>query len=482
MGEFFYKVLTNDQLYRLHLASIEILENVGVQIPSEEALKICVDAGADVDFNSKVVKIPQYLVEECIKKTPHKVTLYGRDLKLKLHLGEGKVYFGTVGFATRIVDIDTGQYRSLSKDDLAKLVRVADALENIDFQLVMGQPMDVPTEIAELYQWLIAFENTRKHVVCQALNKRNAELAVEMGSVVAGGRDILGRYPVMTFIICLNSPLIFGGGLTEALIVASRCGVPVWVESGPLAGANSPATLAGTIALNNAEVLAGLVISKLVNPRSPFIYGSWSRSIDMKLGSVVLGGPEFALMRVCTAQLARYYRIPSGGGGILCDSKTSDAQAGYEKMLTAILPAIAGLNLVCGMGLVGSENIASFEQLVIDNEVAGMVKRVLNGIEFNDDTLAIDVIREVGHEGNFLSRKHTLKFAKVEHYIPKVSDRNSPGVWIRMGMKNAAQRAREQALEILARYTPPSLPREALEKIQDIVLKESSRYITNYGA
>jgi len=464
-----YELLTNSQLYRLHLASIEVLEEVGVQIPSEEALKLCLDAGADVDFKGRVVKIPQYLVEECIRKTPHKVTLYGRDLKLKLPLEEGNVYFGTVGFATRIIDINTGQYRSLRREDLANLTRVADALENIDFQLVMGQPADAPIEVAELYQWLTAFENTRKHVVCQALNRRNAELAVEMGSIIAGDMERLRKYPIMTFIICLNSPLIFGEGLTEALIVASRRGVPVWVESGPLAGANSPATLAGTVALNNAEVLAGLVISKLANPRSPFIYGSWSRSIDMRMGSVVLGGPEFALMRVCTAQLARYYQIPSGGGGILCDSKTSDAQAGYEKMLTAILPAIAGLNLVCGIGLVGSENIASFEQLVIDDEVAGMVKRVLKGIEFDDDTLAIDIIKEVGHEGSFLSKKHTLKFSRLEHFIPKVSDRSSPDAWIRMGMKNAAQRAREQALKILREYSPPSLPREVSEKLQNII-------------
>ncbi len=466
-----YEILTTSQLYKLHLASIEILEEVGVQIPSEEALKLCGDAGAEVDLKNRIVKIPQYLVEECIRKTPHKVILYGRDLKLKLLLEEGNVYFGTVGFATRIIDINTGQYRSLNREDLAKLTRVADALENIDFQLVMGQPIDVPLEMAELYQWLIAFENTRKHIVCQALSKRNAEIAVEMGSIIAGDKEELRKHPIMTFIICLNSPLLFGEGLTEALIVASKYGVPVWVESGPLAGANSPVTLAGTVALNNAEVLAGLVISKLVNLQSPFIYGSWSRSIDMRTGSVVLGGPEFALMRICTAQLARYYKIPSGGGGILCDSKTSDAQAGYEKMLTAILPAIARINLVCGIGLVGSENIASFEQLVIDNEIVGIAKRVLNGIRLDDDTLAIDTIKEVGHGGNFLPKKHTLKFAKIEHYIPRISDRSSPDTWIRTGMKNTSQRAREQALKILSEYSPVSLPKEVSEKLQSLILK-----------
>jgi len=471
-----FEVLSKDELYRLHLASLEILDEVGVKIPSEEALKLCADAGADVDFKRQIVKMPQYLVEECIKKSPHKVMLHGRDTGPKLSLGEDKVYFGTVGFAPRIRDIETGQYRSLNQEDLANATRVADALENIDFQLVMGQPGDVPSEVVDIYQWLTAFENTRKHVLCQVLSKESAQVAIKMGSLIAGGEDELRRSPIMTFVICLNSPLFYGEFEVECLLEAAKFRLPALAESGPMAGANSPVSLAGTVVLNNAEVLGGLVLTKLVDPRSPFIYGSWSRSIDMRLGSVVLGGPEFALLRVCTAQLAKFYDLPSGGGGLLCDSKVFDAQAGYEKMLTALMPALSGLNLVSGMGLVASETVVSYEQLVIDDEIAGMVKRVLNGIDFRDETLAIDVIKDVGLEGNFLSRKHTLQFAKSEHWVPKISDRRIPDIWIRGGAPEVYHKAREKALKVLSEYRPPPLPKEILMELRNMVKEMEKKF------
>lgn len=464
-----FEVLSKDELYRLHLASLDILEEVGVKVPVEEALKLCADAGADVDFKRQIVKMPQYLVEECVKKSPHKVTLYGRDADLKLYLGEDKVYFGTVGFAPRILDMENGRYRSLNQEDLANATRVADALENIDFQMVMGQPGDVPSEVVDMYQWLIAFENTRKHIMCQVLSKESAQVAIKMGTLIAGGEDELRKSPTMAFVICLNSPLFYGEFEVEGLLEAAKFRLPALAESGPMAGANSPVTLAGTVVLNNAEVLGGLVLTKLVDPRSPFIYGSWSRSIDMRLGSVVLGGPEFALLRVCTAQLARFYNLPSSGGGLLCDSKVFDAQAGYEKMLTALMPCLSGLNLISGMGLVASETVVSYEQLVVDDEIAGMVKRVLDGIDFRDETLAIDVIKDVGLEGNFLAKKHTLQFAESEHWVPKISDRRLPDIWIRGGAPKVYQKARERALRILSEYRQPPLPKEISMELRNMI-------------
>ncbi len=464
-----FEVLSKDELYRLHLASLELLEHVGVKAPSKRALELYDSAGAEVDFAKQIAKIPQYLVEECIRKTPRKITLYSRDKQHNLILGEDKRYFGTVGFATRMVDIDTGQYRSLYKKDLADGIRLADALENIDFQLVMGQPVDAPAEVVDLYQWLIAFENTRKHIVCQVLSKNTAQAAIEMGLLIAGDEEGLRKSPIMSFMICLNSPMFYGAFELEGMIEAVRLGVPVYVESGPMAGANSPVTLAGTAVLTNAEVLGALVLSRLVDPRSPFIYGSWSRSIDMKLGSVVLGGPEFALLRLCTAQLAQYYNLPSGGGAVLCDSKTYDEQAGCEKMLTAVIPALGGLNLLTGMGLVASETTMSYEQLVIDNEIAGMVKRVLRGIDFRDQTLAIDLIKSVGTEGNYLAKKHTLQFAESEHWSPKILDRQFSDAWIRSGSAGLHQRAKDKALKILGEHKPLPLPNETSKGLRKIV-------------
>ncbi|NIN52725.1 MAG: hypothetical protein GTN80_06125 [Nitrososphaeria archaeon] len=461
--------MSTNQLYLIHLASLELLEEVGVQIPIEEALKLCHEAGAEVDFNNQVVKMPSYLVEECIRKSPHRVTLYGRNAKYKLSVGDDKVYFGTVGIGTRILDPQTNEYKTLTSEHLAEMTRLADALENVDFYMIMGTPMDVPFEVGDRYQWMISFENTSKHVICQALDEKSTRDAIKMGSIVAGGEEELRKAPIMTFVICIPSPLFHDKGVSKALLEAARFGIPTLVESGPMAGATSPVTLAGTLAQNNAEVLSSLVLTKLVNPKSPMIYASWARSMDMKTCSAVFGSPEFALLQMCSTQLARYYNLPCSGGGLLCDAKISDAQAGYEKMLSALLPALGGRHLISGMGLVASETVPSYEQLVLDNEMVGMIKRVLRGVDFNDETLALDVIKKVGIAGNFMAEKHSLQHFSEELWMPKVTDRHVLDGWLKRGGMDVRQRAREVAISKLEEYEHTPLPKDVSNKIKKIV-------------
>jgi len=462
-------ILSRDQLYSLHLASLELLEEVGVRVLSEEALELCDQAGAEVDFKRQVVRMPQYLVEECIRKSPHKVTLYGRDRKYRLYIGGDKIYFGTVGIGTRIINPRTGQYQPLTTKDLAEITRLADALENVDFYHAMGTPTDVPLEVGHTYAWLISFKNTGKHIMNSLIDKESAQVVLKMGTIVAGGEDELRKTPIMTFVICLSSPLLHDKGATEALLEAARFGLPTLAESGPLAGANSPVTLAGTLVQNNAEVLSGLVLSKLANPRSPFIYGSWARCMDMKTGNVVFGGPEFALLQMCVTQLAHYYNLPCAGGGMLCDSKKADAQSGCEKMLTALLPALSGGRLILGMGLVASETVLSFEQLVLDNEIAGMVKRVLRRIDFRDETLAVDVIKKVGIGGHFMAEKHTLQHVDSEFWLPQVMDRYVLDGWLKRGAMDAQQRAREVALQKLDEHKPVPLPKDISSELDKVI-------------
>lgn len=470
-------ILSKNQLYSLHLASLQLLEEVGVQIPSEEALKLCDQAGAEVDFKRQLVRVPQYLVEECIRKSPHRVTLYGREPKYRLHVGGGKVYFGTVGIGTRIINPRTGQYQALTRESLAEITRLADALENVDFYHVMGTPIDIPLEIGHRYAWLISFENTEKHIFNSLIDKESARDVLKMGTIVAGGEDELRKTPIMTFVICISSPLLYDKGATEALLEAARFGLPTLVESGPLAGANSPVTLAGTLVQNNAEVLSGLVLSKLANPRSPFIYGSWARSIDMKTANVVLGGPEFALLQVCITQLARYYNIPCAGGGMLCDAKKADAQSGCEKMLTGLLPALSGGRLIFGMGLVASETVLSYEQLVIDDEIAGMIRRVLRGIDFRDETLAVDIVKKVGIGGHFMAEKHTLRHVYSELWFPEVMDRYVLDDWLKRGAVDAQKRAREIALRKLEKHEPVPLSKDISDELEKVIKEAEKKLV-----
>jgi len=448
---------------------LEILERVGVKVPLQEAMKLCESAGAEVDYKNQVVKMPHYLVEECIRKTPHRATLHGRDPRYRFEIGEGEIHFGTVGFATRIIDPASNEYRALVKSDLERLTRLADAMEHVDFILTMGNPMDVRLEIGDRYQWLIAFENTGKHILNQSLDRDGAIDAIRMGSLICGGEDELAKNPIMTMLVCLPSPLQHDPGGTEALLEATKVGIPTFVDSGPMAGANCPVTLAGTLALNVAELLAAVVLTRLVNPRSPIISATWARSIDMRTGNVVFGSPEFGLLHICLAQMARYYDIPSAGGGLLCDAKTLDAQSGYEKMLTAILPALGGLNMIVGMGLTASESIASYEQLVVDNEMVGMIKRTLSGVDFSEENLAIDIIKKVQFEGNFMKEKHTLQHFNSEHWIPTLTNRETADAWLRAGSPDLRNVARNMAMDILKKHQPTAIPRDVSVELRKIV-------------
>ena len=463
------EVLSEEQLHRLHVAALDILEEVGVKFPLPEAMKLFDAAGAEVDYDAKTVKIPYYLVEECIRKTPHRFTAHGRDPRYTFEVEPNSVHFGTVGFATRIVDPETEKFRPLLKTDLANLAKVSDALQHVDYFLTMGQPMDAPMEIADRYQWLLSLENIGKHIWCQSLDRDGAIDAIRMGSSICGGEKALAKSPIFTILVCLPSPLEHDPGGTEALIEASKAGVPMIVDSGPLSGANSPATMAGTLVLNVAELLSAVVLTRLVNPRSPMVLTTWARSLDMKTGNVVFGSPEFGLLHACIAQMGKMYDIPTGGGGILSDSKVLDAQDGYEKMLTGIIPALSGLNMVTGMGLTASESIACFQQLVMDNEVVGMIKRAKRGVEFSQETLAVDLIKKVRFEGNFLKEKHTLEHFQNEHWIPTLSDRDTADGWVRKGSPDIRKRAKEIATDILKTHQPAPIPTDISLELRKIV-------------
>jgi trimethylamine--corrinoid protein Co-methyltransferase len=365
--------------------------------------------------------------------------------------------------------LETEKFRPLLKTDLANLARLADALEHVDYFLTMGEPTDAPVGVADRYQWLLSLENIGKHIWCQSLDRDGAIDAIKMGSVICGGEKELSKTPIFTIVVCLPSPLEHDPGGTEALIEASKAAVPMMVDSGPLSGANSPATLAGTLVLNVAELLSAVVLTRLVNPRSPLVLTSWARSIDMKTGSVVFGSPEFGLLHACIAQMGKFYDIPTGGGGLLSDSKVLDAQNGYEKMLTGVLPALSGLNMVTGMGLSASESIACFEQLVMDNEVAGMIKRAKRGVDFSREALAVDLIKEVRFEGNFLKEKHTLEHFQTDHWIPTLSDRDAPDGWVRNGSPDLRKKAKEIAVQILKSHQPAPIPRHVDVELRKIV-------------
>jgi len=468
-------LLSKRDMYAIHLASLDILQEVGVIVPSEEVLRKFDEVGAEVDYKNQQVRIPQYITEEAIRKTPHRFSVYHRDLKTRKILGGDETHFGTVGFATNLYDAGSRTYRRVTTQDLANATKIADALENVEFYMCMGSPMDVPHEIVDRYMWMSAFENTRKPVINEAMRKEGAIDAIEMASTIVGGIEELKRKPIMIMLISITSPFTYDRATLETFIEACKLGIPTFVNSGPMAGATSPVTLAGTLTLNMAEFISALVISRLINSRAPIIIGSWARAMDVREASAVLGGPEFALLHAAVAQMSHYYEIPSAGGGILSDSKALDAQMGYEKALTGIIPALAGLNLICGMGLIASENTMSLEGLVIDNEIIGIVKKIISGIEITDETVALDLIKKVGPKGSFITERHTLEHFKKEIFIPKITDRTFPDIWVKAGARDLWVKARKEAEKILKEHEATPISKDIKTKMMEITKKARGR-------
>ena len=245
-----------------------------------------------------------------------------------------------------------------------------------------------------------------------------------MASILRGSKEELISKPNICLDVCVVSPLTHDSRQADLLMIGAEYGLPISIESGPIAGASSPVTLASCVALASAEILSAIVITYAVKPGTPILYGSWGRHLDMRFGNVTMGGPEFGLLKICIAQMGRYYKIPTRGGGILTDSLISDSQSGYEKMLTTLIPALGGINYISGMGFNETENIQSLSQLVIDDEIVSMVKRIIRGVEIDTEHLATDLIIDIGPGGNFLKYlDHTNRHYKSEFFYPDISNR-----------------------------------------------------------
>lgn len=468
-------LLSKEDVYNIHLTSLDILQKIGVVIPSEEVLTKLDDAGAQVDFKHQRALIPQYLSEEAIRKTPHRFPVYSRDQKTRKFLGGDSVLFTTGSVATDFYDVELRKYRRLTQQDLANASKVADALENIDIFTCMGSPADVPMQIADRYMLMISLENTKKHVISEAMYKEGASDAIRMASAIVGGEEELRKKPIITIYLCITSPLHYYKPTLDAVVETCRLGLPTMVCSNPMSGATSPVTLAGTLALNMAELTSALVITRAINAEAPMLIGTWAKPLDMRESTPVQAGPEPALLRSCIAQIARYHGLPCGGGGLMSVSKTLDVQMGYEEALTALVPALSGLNLISDMGLIAVGKALSLEGLVIGDEIAGQIRRILKGIEVNEKTLAFDVMERVGATGCFMKDRHTLDHFRSELWMPKITDRTFPEIWVKNGSHDLPVRAREEVKRILKEHQVDGLSRETKEVLRTIIKQAAER-------
>lgn len=462
-------VLTNKEMFEIDQASRALLMEIGTHVYDIEALEIFKKAGALVDFNSQMVRIPDHIINDMLCKCSSMVQLYNRKDGQPLLVGGDRTYFGTVGIATNVLDFETDEYRQVLCDDLKNFVRLADALDPPEFILIPATPTDVAAEVVDNVETKILLTHTRKHFIAEAQNGKNCKKNIAMAALMAGGLEILQAHPFFSTLICLTSPLVLRKDATEVILECARTGLPLFIESGPMCGGTSPATLASTIVMANAELLSSFVLAKAVNPNVPLVYASWARIMDMKMGAVSHGGPEFGLLRIGTTQMAKYYGLPSGGGGILADTKSIDIQLGIEKLGTGLLPALARTNLISGMGLFADENAISLECLLLDYEVTGWIKRVMQGIKVADETIELSVFKEVGSGGDFVSTKHTRENFQKEMFIPSMMDRGYLALDKDPRAKEMRKRARAYYKKVMDRYEPLSFPDNREQRLDAIV-------------
>ena len=468
------KVLSEDNVATIHEATLRVLEEVGVIFRDEEVQKLFEKKGATV--NGSIVKIPSEMVKESIKRCPSNVVLKARNPDRSVRLGEGKVHY-TNGFgATFVLDLNSRKYRKAQLKDLENFTRISDYLENVHYCLKEVIPQDIPPHLVDLYAASVLLKNTDKHVHISIDIVENVDRitdAIMRMADIAASNNENSEKPIFSLGCCPTTPLRYTRDATVKLVKAAEKNIPFLIASGAMAGSTAPVTLAGTLVVQNAEVLAGIVLTQLINSGTPVIYGSFSSPTEMHSGKQILGCPETALLNAATAQLCRSYEIPFGyGTGGIADSPVLDVQAGFEKMLTVLFSSLAGVEVIHDgvSGLLGTAMVASYEQLVIDNEICNMVNRGLSGITVSEETLALDLIKEVGPGGEYITTDHTLKNFRKEFYLSRIANKTSVGKWLEYGGKEIIENAREKVKEILEVHKPSKLDKD-IEAAMDKVLK-----------
>ncbi len=473
--------MESSQIGAIHRASLDVLENAGATFLTGRAQEIFAEAGATVNIKTGNVKIPASLVKETLQKCPTEFRLYGRNPRHNLLLGGRNQYMTCGGEYPYILDLETGVRRPAVFGDLSSLITVTDALDNVSVGgSYMIAPSDLPEEYRHVERSALHYKFTTKttHWDTEGYIGDTGELGsthnLQLAAVIAGGMDELRKKPVGTASICPSSPLIYDVGLTDDAINFAKHGVPILIEPMDNTGATSPNTLAGSLVQTNATVLAGVALIQLVNPGNPIVYGSIPINLELRTGIPAAGCPETAIRCAGGAQMAKHYGIPSAMSGGVSDSKLPDIQAGFESALTMLTTVLAGANWTRVVaGALEYHFTASYEMLVIHDEMFGMALRIARGMEINEDTMATSLIKAIAPlGGHYMAEKHTLDHITSERYLPKISDKHTRGDWEKAGSKNLAQVAKDRVKHILATHQPdPPLPKD-IEKELDATKTE----------
>jgi trimethylamine--corrinoid protein Co-methyltransferase len=464
------QVLTDDQMGRIHEATLEILRRTGVRVLSSEVRELLARAGCWLDGDR--VRIPSHLVEWAIQVAPKRVVMCDSTGAPAMFLEGYRSYYGTGSDTPFVIDAYSGVRRQAVLDDVVNVARLVEALPHISFLMCMGIASDVTPSISDLYHFRAMVTNTHKPIVYTAWNAQNLRAIVAMAEAVVGGRQALQRSPFCALYAEPMAPLTHGRESCEKLMVICPKGLPVVYTPGLVTGASSPVTRAGAIAQASAEVLSGLLICQLIREGTPVVAaGSGMMTMDMSTLLACYGAPEFMLDWCALSEMGHYYGLPIFGFAGVTDAKVFDQQAAAEGALWVLLAAQIGGNLVHDVGYIESGLTTSYEMLVSMDEVVGMIGRFMEGVDVSDEALALDVIDRVGPGGHFLAEEHTLRHFR-QNWYPGLLDRRNRAAWEEDGQLTLGDRATARVRQILDTHAPPLL-REATASLLDSILQRA---------
>jgi trimethylamine--corrinoid protein Co-methyltransferase len=470
------KLLSDDLAEKIIDEAFQTLSRVGIAVQNQEAAQLLLEGGARSVSSSSRVCIPQGLVETALRSAPEEFAVYDSPGSSPLPIGGNTVHFDPGSAALRIFDHAAQTEREPVTADLIKFSRLTQLLENFHLQSTGLISSDVPKEIADCYRLFVALQYSAKPIVTGTFIVDGFRPMLEMLAAVRGGTKELGEKPLAIFDACPSPPLKWSNLTAQSVIDCARAGIPSEFVAMPLTGATAPATLTGALVQHVAENLSGLVISQIAMPGAPVVFGGSPAGFDMRSGTPPMGAMETMMLDSAYSQIGKRLALPTHAYMGLSDAKCVDAQAGLESALGAVLAGLSGINVVSGGGMMDFESCQSLEKLVIDNEICGLVYRLLTGINQREDPIALDLFSALGEDTDFLTHEHTLAWYRREHALPRIIDRGNQHQWEEDGKPTLSDRASGEVEHLVSQETEYPLDANLRNEIRIIMQAHARHY------
>jgi trimethylamine--corrinoid protein Co-methyltransferase len=468
------EILSEEQVYAIHSATLEILERIGMECNNKKALKIFKNGGAYVEGDR--VRIPPAMVEKVLRTAPSRSLITGRHGNGKVLLEKNVSNYGCGTDVPYHIDPYSHEIRFTTLKDITNISKVINKCDNIDFTSNSGLASDVQPELQDLYHYRTGVTHCDKPFFTTAASGENTKALIDMAAVFSGSHRKLSSAPSLIVYAEPVSPLYFDECAVDVLLVCSENRIPIVFPPMVQLGATGPMAVADGIAQGSAESLAGLVLHQIKSPGSPFIWGPFVGMLDMRTTNCIYGWPVLMKSQTALGQISRFYGIPTFGFASVTDSAMIDAQCGMEMTWSVLTNALAGLNLCHDVGYLNSGMIVSLESLLLADEIISAVKHYMEGIEVNEETLAVDVLERVGPGGNFLTEEHSIKYMKKEGWYPRFLNRDGFQAWKSGGSKTVNQRLEEKAHQIIEEDVPSLISEDEMKELDKIIAEREKKF------